>query len=43
MFEAIANLFAQIALFAANSAAGAASNWGGYQPEEPEELKDLAK
>ena len=41
MFKAIANFFAQIAMYAAVSAGGAASQWNGYQPKEPEMVKVL--
>lgn len=39
----IAKLVANIALKAAKSAAGAASDWGAYQPKEPASLKKLLK
>lgn len=39
----IAKLVANVALKAAKSAAGAASDWGTYQPKEPTNLKKLLK
>lgn len=39
----IAKLVADIALKAAKSAAGAASDWNTYQPKEPAMLKKLIK
>jgi len=39
----ISKLIADIALFAAKSAAGAASQWNTYQPKEPALLKKLVK
>lgn len=39
----IAKLAASLALKAAKSAAGAASEWNVYQPKEPASLKKLCK
>ncbi len=39
----IAQLIANIALIAAKSAAGAASEWNAYQPKEPAMLKKIVK
>ena len=39
----IAKLLADTALKAAKSAAGAASEWGIFQPKEPASLKKLLK
>lgn len=43
MKKRIAKLVADISLKAAKSAAGAASEWGAYQPKEPALLKKLLK
>jgi cyclic lactone autoinducer peptide len=41
--KTISKLIAAIALKAAVSAAGAASDWCTYQPKEPEILKAIVK
>ena len=43
MFEYIAKLLANLSLYTAASASGAASNWLGYQPKEPKQVKELVK
>ena len=43
MFDAIAKMFADIAMKTAISACSAASNWNAYQPKEPAILKDMSK
>ncbi len=39
----LAEIFASIALMAAKSAAGAASEWCTYQPKEPDALHEFMK
>lgn len=41
--KAIAKIISSLALKAAKSAAGAASDWNVYQPKEPANLKKLLK
>ncbi len=41
MARFIAKIIADIALKSAKSAAGAASDWGTYQPKEPIMPKDI--
>ena len=43
MFDSLLSFFANVFLFSAVSAGGAASNWNAYQPEEPTKLKELVK
>ena len=43
MKKTIAKITASIALRAAKSAAGAASDWNIYQPKEPKQLKTMSK
>ncbi len=43
MKKLIARIIASIALKSAKSAAGAASDWGAYQPHEPVSLKKHLK
>lgn len=39
MIEAVMRMWAELSQMAAKSAAGAASDWGTYQPKEPAELE----
>lgn len=43
MKKCLAKVMAKIAIKAAKSAAGAASDWGVYQPKEPKKVKELLK
>lgn len=39
MFAFLEKLIAQLAISSANTAAGTASLWFGYQPKEPKSIK----